>query len=65
MHCGKRSGGKAPLLLAVTTLLAVLAFGSAATPRGSAAPPRATHIGGYYVLTIPQEAIDPGDRRPR
>jgi hypothetical protein len=65
MHCGKRPGGKAPLPLAVTTLLAVPAFGSAATPPGSAAPPRPIQIGGWYVLKIPHEAIDPGDRRPR
>jgi len=28
-------------------------------------PPRATRIGKQFVLMIPMQRIDPGDRRPR
>ena len=56
MYCGNLVG--TALLLAVALLLFLTAV-------GSAAPPRFTHIGGYYVFAMSDYRSDPGDRRPR
>jgi hypothetical protein len=60
MYCGNLIGGKV-LLPAVALLFLV------ATPEAieGARIPRAVRVGEMLVLVIPQELIDPGDRRPR
>jgi hypothetical protein len=60
MFCGNHLGGKA-LSPAVASLLLVVSE----TAEAASTPPRAAHIGKHYVLVIPQQLIDPGDRRPR
>jgi hypothetical protein len=62
--------------IAVLLLLSVPATADGSGPRPQAArvpalseairrPPRAIRVADQFVLLIPRESIDPGDRRPR
>jgi hypothetical protein len=60
MFCGNLIDGKAlPPAVALLLFLFVPEAAEAAPT-----PPRAVRIGTTHVLTVPQQRIDPGDRRP-